>query len=149
MIGYFTDCPLFVQDFKDWVEDEFHLCNGWRINHTQYMGNKFFFIEFKDVEDQDTALDSASWFYSRKYLYTFPWILDFDVTMGHHNMLPIWIKISYCSPVLKIARFKLAKILGKVLLYIRGMNTTHTPMIKPVYSGTSHNKYPKASKFAS
>lgn len=68
MIGYFTDRPLYLQDFRDWVEEEFHLRCGWRINHTQYVGKNFFYIEFEEVEDREAALASAPWFYNRKYL---------------------------------------------------------------------------------
>lgn len=72
MLGYFTDRPPFLLDFHDWVEDEFHLRNGWRVNHTQYVGKNFFLIEFEEVEDRDAALTSAPWFFGQKYLYIFP-----------------------------------------------------------------------------
>lgn len=67
----------------------------------QYVGNNFFLIKFVDIEDRDVALDSAPWFYGRKYMYTFPWIPDFDVTRGHFNMLPVWIEIPFRSLVLE------------------------------------------------
>lgn len=57
----------------------------------QYVGKNFFMIEFEDSEDRDTALALTPWFYECKYLYTFSWISDFDVTIGHKNMLHVWI----------------------------------------------------------
>lgn len=73
MIECFIDRMPYLQDYKDLVEEEFHHKNGWRINHTQYVGKKFFYIEFKEFEDTKSALASAPWFYGRKYMYTFPW----------------------------------------------------------------------------
>lgn len=119
MVAYFVDRPPYLQDFQEWVEDEFHLINRWRTSHTQYVGKKFFFIEFAKSKDRDTSQDSAPWFYGRRYFYTFPWIPNFDITTSHFNMLHVWIEIPYRSLLLENARFKLAKSLGEVL-YIRG-----------------------------
>lgn len=59
MIVYFIGQPPYLQDFWECLEEEFHLWNGWHINHTQYVGKNFFLIEFPDLEDQDIALATA------------------------------------------------------------------------------------------
>lgn len=60
MIAYFTDRPAALSaDFREWEEDIFHQKNGWRINHTLYVGKNFFSIEFSEAEDWDVALSYA------------------------------------------------------------------------------------------
>lgn len=120
MIAYFIDCPPYLQDFWDWVEEIFHQKNNWCINHTLYVGNNFFSIEFAKAKDRDSTLSYTPWFFRRKYIYTFPWISDFDVTIGHYNMLSVWIEIPFRSLILESTRYKLSRILGKVLFYIKG-----------------------------
>lgn len=46
----------------------------------QYFGKNFFLVEFAKVGDRDATLEYALWFYEKKNMYTFPWVLDFDVT---------------------------------------------------------------------
>lgn len=51
MVGYFTDRPHFLQDFKAWVREDLEMRSDWPILHTQYLGKNFFFIEFEDLAD--------------------------------------------------------------------------------------------------
>lgn len=83
------DKPPYMKDFIDLVEDEFHGQQGWRIAHTQYFRKNFFLVEFVEAEVRDVALKYTPWFYGCKYMYTFPWVPDFDVTIGHYNMLHV------------------------------------------------------------
>lgn len=84
------------------------------------MGKNFFLVEFDEPEDMDEALAFAPWFYGRKFLYTFPWEANFDVTTSNYFMLPVWVKFPFRSLALEGAKYKLASFLGEVLLYIRG-----------------------------
>lgn len=59
LVAYFTNKPPYLQDFRDWIEEEFHARHGWRISHTQYFGKNFFLVEFSEVEDQDASLEYA------------------------------------------------------------------------------------------
>lgn len=81
-------------------------------------GERFFFVNFEDPIDRDSALDYAPWFYDRKFLYTFSWVPNFNVTSNYH-MLSIWVEFPFRSVVLESARFKMAHCLGKILLYIK------------------------------
>lgn len=77
------------------------------------MGKKFFYIEFEESKDKETALASIPWFYGRKYLYTFPWVPDFNVTTGHYNLLPVWIEITYRSLILEKGKIQNGQQFGK------------------------------------
>lgn len=127
MVGYFTDRPPLLSDFKIWVREELERKSGRSILHTQYLGKNFFLIEFEDQADRDSALDFAPWFYGRKFLYTFPWVSNFDVTTGNFYMLPVWIELPFRSIVLESARFKMAWCLGEILLYVRGNDHSSYP----------------------
>lgn len=59
MVGYFTDRPPLLLDFKTWVREELEQKGGWLVLHTQYLGKTFFLIEFEDQADKDSALDFA------------------------------------------------------------------------------------------
>lgn len=104
-----------------------HSKNGWRIIHTQYVGKNFFLIKIDQAEDKDIALAYALWFFGRKFLYTFAWQPNFDITMGNYHMLPAWVEIPFRSLSLEGAKYKLAKSLGEVLLYIRGNKRSSYP----------------------
>lgn len=94
----------------EWMENCIHLD----------IGKNLFLIDFYEAKDKDIALKYAPWFFGRKYMYTFLWFLNFDVTIGHYNMLPIWIKIRFRLLILEQVCHKLARSLGKVLFYICG-----------------------------
>lgn len=44
-------------------------------------------MEFVNAEDGDAVLEYAPWFYGQKFMYTFPYVPNFEVTTGHYNML--------------------------------------------------------------
>lgn len=113
LVAYFTNTPPYLQDFRDWVEDEFRGRQRWKISHTILWKN-FCLIEFTKAKDKDATLDYAPWFYGRKYMYTLPWTPDFDVTIGHYNMLPVQIEIPFRSLVLERARYKLVSSRGGI-----------------------------------
>lgn len=56
----------------------------------------------------------------QKIMYTFPWVPEFDVTTGNYFFLSVWVEFPFRSVALESARFKLARCLGEVLLFIRG-----------------------------
>lgn len=89
MVVYFTNRPPLLQDFKIWVREELERKSGWPINRVQYLGKNFSLIEFDDPADRNNALDFSPWFYGRKFLYTFPWVPNFDLTIRNYNMLPV------------------------------------------------------------
>lgn len=60
-----------------------------------------FLVEFSDPTDQDAALGFAMWFHGRKFLYTFPWVPNFDVGIGNYCMLLVWVEFPFCSIFLK------------------------------------------------
>lgn len=65
--------------WKEWLENLTHsICS-----------ENFFLVEFKEAKDRDISLSYATWFYGRKYLDTFPWEPNFDVTTGNYHMLPV------------------------------------------------------------
>lgn len=76
------------------------------------MGKNFFLIEFDEVDDRDEALAFSPWFFGRKSLYTFPW-------EANYHMLLVWVKFPFRSMALEGAKYKLARSLGEILLYIR------------------------------
>lgn len=84
------------------------------------MGKKFFLIEFLDLANMDATLDFAPWFYGRKFLYTIPWVPNFDVSTGNYYMLPVWVEFPFRSIVLESTKFKMAHSRGEILLYVRG-----------------------------
>lgn len=86
----------------------------------QYVGKNFFLIEFDEAEEWDEALAYTPWFFERKFLYTFPWEPNFDVTTRIYHMLLVWVEFPFCSMALEDAKHKLANSLGEVLLYVRG-----------------------------
>lgn len=118
MVYYFTDHPPFLHYFWEWAKYKMHAKNGWRISHTQYVGKNFFLIEFDEAKAKDEALAYAPWFFGRKYLYTFLWEPNFDVTTENYHMLPVWVEFPFRSLDLEGAKYKLAHSLGEVLLYI-------------------------------
>lgn len=60
-------------------------------------------MEFAEARDRDATLEYAPWFYGCKFMYTFPWVTDFDITTCHYNMLLVWIEIPFRSLVLERA----------------------------------------------
>lgn len=142
MVCYFTDRPPYLQDFHEWAEYEMHSKNGWWITHMQYMGKNFFLIEFDEADDRDEALDLAPWFFGRKFLYTFPWEPNFDVTTGNYHMLPLWVEFPFRSVALEGAKYKLANSLGEVLLYVRGNKQSSYPNDKACILGDLREQIP-------
>lgn len=41
IVGYFTNRPTLLQDFKFWVREELERKSGWPVIHTQYLGKTF------------------------------------------------------------------------------------------------------------
>lgn len=72
-------------------------------------------------------LDFAPWFFGRKFLYTFPWVPNFDVMTCNYHMLLVWVEFCFKSIVLESAKFKMAHCLGEIFLYVRGEECSSYP----------------------
>lgn len=122
-----------------------HAKNGWRINHTQYVGKNFFLIEFDEVVDRDKDLVFAPWFFGRKFMYTFPWKANFDVTTGDYHMLPVWVEFPSALLLLREPSSSLHVASAKFYSTFVAMREAHTQMIKPascgIYEKQSHTTF--------
>jgi hypothetical protein len=127
LICYFTSqCPR-LDEFSNWVKNEFTGNCGWDITHVKFVGKNFYMVLFASPEHRQAALNSHPWFYQRKFMYVFAWDPDFDVSTGKYSKLPVWVEIPYRSLILEPYRMQLAKALGPVLLYLQGKEHSTFP----------------------
>lgn len=140
------DFPPLSLDFKVQVREELKQKSGCPIIHTKYLGRNFFLIEFKGLVDCDSALDFASWFYERKFLYTFhgspTLMLQLEtITYSLFRLSSLSNQVYWKIPDSRwpIAWMKSSYTLGAI-------NSTLIQMTKHVSYGTFKNTYHKAFK---
>lgn len=120
-IGWWTLCLVKVASLS-------LIINTW--------GRTFSLWNFMMPHTKMMCLISPPSFFGRKFMYTFPWVPNFDVTMGNYNFLPDWVGFPYRSIALESACFKLSSSVGEVLLFIKATNIVYFQMTRLVFFGT-------------
>lgn len=69
---------------------------------------------FKKPEHHVLALAAKPWYVDRKFMYTFAWEPNFDVSSNAYSPMPIWVEIPYRILILENKQIEIAESLGGI-----------------------------------
>lgn len=84
-------------------------------------------VIFKKLEHRTLALAAKPWYIDQKYMYTFAWEPNFDVSLGAYSPMLVWVEIPYKVLILENKRIEIAESLEEVLVYLNGDNHSSFP----------------------
>lgn len=68
------------------------------------------------------ALAPKSWYVDHKFMYTFVWEPNFDVSSNAYSPMLVWVETSYRVLILENKWIEIAELLGEVLVYLNEDN---------------------------